>query len=127
MRERRVTLFGVHLELSHGDLMEALEIFGKVTGIQRQKIPNSEILSGKVVVMIELKSHIPSDPIMAAQQGLVSYAGQSSTCFACRKVGPQASQCEEKKSRQMRSPKERQFRGNWTENPKKTMETGERK
>lgn len=41
MRERRITLFGVHLDLSHGELTEAMNIFGKVSAIQRQKFPNT--------------------------------------------------------------------------------------
>lgn len=114
MGERRVTVFGVHLDLSNSDLTEAMSIFGKVTGVKRQPLPNTDQWNRNNCHSAEMPYPLCSHNGWPASIGKL-----------CRptgdKVGHQASQCTERqrpRGRQENEQKrnEKPFPGTWAEN-----------
>lgn len=101
LKERRVSLWGVHLDLKLEDLREALTDFGKVRAIRRETIFDEEVemsyQTGRVTAMMELSKHIPSTILIADKVVSVNYARQPPTCHACQQTGHIAANCENKK------------------------------
>lgn len=89
MRERRIILSVFTSNLT----------FGKGSTIQRQKFPNMNIPSGKVVVKVDLKSLIPYALVKAGQQVLINLGANQLHIMCANKPGHQASKCEERSNK----------------------------
>ena len=105
MKLRRVTLYGVHFEIQQEDIQDSMSYYGKVASVRREKFAGQEagdymLDSGKVIVTMEIGIHIPQVVIMGGYEVYVRYAGQPPICFACRKQGHIASECENRSKRQ---------------------------
>ena len=107
MKIRRVTLYGVHFEIQQEDIIEAMSFYGKVASVKREKFAGEAaegyaLDSGKVMVAMEMVTQIPPVVIMGGYEVYVRYVGQPPVCFACRKQGHMAAECDRRKRQQPR-------------------------
>ena len=94
----------VHNETIH----EALTPFGKVLNIHEEKWARTyqyPVPNGERQVSLHLTRHLPSHIIIAGNRVLISYEGQSATCYGCRAIGHLHQVCP------MRRVKERETQG----------------
>lgn len=116
-RETYVRLLDVPFETSGEAVKAALQPYGSVLSIRREKYMSSEendyfpVLTGTVTVRITLEKHVPSYLQVSDQRVVVKYTGQPPTCMICNKTGHMAVACPAKKT----GPR---FVGRWAENTK---------
>lgn len=98
-----VRVFDLPPELGDNNLSQALEPFGKVERIVREKFPAGlgldHLYTGVRGVYIDVKQDIPPSVDVGNRKGRIFYYGLKDTCFLCRGVGHRKDACPQNTNR----------------------------
>lgn len=117
VKDTFVRLLDVPFEANGDAIKSALQPFGSVLMIRREKYLSSDendyfpVLSGSVTVRMTLNRHVPSYLRLCDQRILVKYPGQPSTCLICSQQGHFAANCSARRTGA-------RFVGKWAEGTK---------
>jgi hypothetical protein len=87
---KRIRIANLAPEVPKVILRHALTTYGHITEIQNEKWSQQYrycVNNGVRVVTIHLKRHVPSNLTVAGQRILLSYEGETSTCYGCGEMG----------------------------------------
>ena len=93
---KRIRIANLTPETSERTLKTALATYGDIVSIQDEiwsKAYRYTVKTGVKIAMIKLKEHLPSQMVIGGQRALISYEGQSVTCYTCGEQGHIKQQC----------------------------------
>lgn len=107
---RYVRVFDLPPELSDCTLSTALERYGKVERIVREKFSADlglpHMHTGVRGVYMDIKQDIPPEIIVGNRKGRIYFDGLQDTCFMCRAIGHRKDSCPQRKSRKHSAKKD---------------------
>ena len=97
---KRVRTANLPPEIPDGTLRDVLTKYGEVKKITEEQcsIYRYPVYNGIRLAGIAFQKHIPSHMIIMGNRILLSYEGQSLTCYGCNQPGLQHTECPHKKT-----------------------------
>ena len=83
---KRIRIANLPPEVPEGPISTALAQFGDIKSIQEEswsKAYRYAVSNSIKIIIMALKKHIPSHATIASHRVLISYEGQSMTCYGC--------------------------------------------
>ena len=117
-KDTYIRLMDVPFEASGTAITAALQPYGKVLQVRRERYANSvekdyfSTLTGAITVVMIVEKHVPSHLRISDQRVLVKYHGQPQTCYVCNQPGHVAAACNARGTGG-------RFPGKWAEAAKK--------
>ena len=99
MGTRRIRIADLPPEIPDRTVKDILTKHGEVKDIKEQwtRAYRYPVSSGVRIVEMSLKHHIPSRMYTVGNRVLISYEGQTSTCYACNETGHEYQDCPSRK------------------------------